>query len=52
MTMRKQMLRAKYWFPDMNKMTERVVENCYECQLTGKQHRQEPVKMTQIPEKT
>ena len=32
-------------------MTERVVENCYECQLTTKQHRQEPVKMTQIPEK-
>ena len=51
MTKTKQMLREKYWFPDMNKMTERVVENCYECQLTTKQHRQEPVKMTQIPEK-
>ena len=34
------------------KMTERDVENCYECQLTTKQHRQAPVKMTQIPEKT
>ena len=32
-------------------MTERVVENCYESQLTTKQHRQEPVKITQIPEK-
>ena len=32
-------------------MTERVFKNCYECQLTTKQHRQEPVKMTQIPEK-
>ena len=41
-----QMLREKYWFPDMNKMTKRVVENCYECQLTTKQYRQEPVKMT------
>ena len=51
MTKTKQMLREKYWFPEMNKMTERVVENCYECQLTTKQHRQEPVKMTQIPEK-
>ena len=51
MTKTKQMLREKYWFPEMNKMTERVVENCYECQLTIKQHRQEPVKMTQIPEK-
>ena len=52
MTKTKQMLREKYWFPEMNKMSERVVENCYECQLTTKQHRQEPVKMTQIPEKT
>ena len=51
MTKTKQMLREKYWFPEMNKMSERVVENCYECQLTTKQHRQEPVKMTQIPEK-
>ena len=51
MTVRKHMLRAKYWFPNMNLMTERVVENCYECQLTTKQHRQEPVKMTKIPEK-
>ena len=51
MTKTKQMLREKYWFPEMNKMTERVVKNCYECHLTTKQHRQEPVKMTQIPEK-
>ena len=51
MTKTKQMLREKYWFPDMNKMTKRVVENCYECQLTTKQYRKEPVKMTQIPEK-
>ena len=51
MTETKQMLREKYWFPDMNKMTENVVEKCYECQLTTKQHRQEPVKMTNIPEK-
>ena len=51
MTKTKQMLREKYWFPDMNKMTENVVEKCYECQLTTKQHRQEPVKMTNIPEK-
>ena len=35
----------------MNKMTENVAEKCYECQLTTKQHRQEPVKMTNIPEK-
>ena len=51
MTKTKQMLREKYWFPEMNKMTENVIGNCYECQLTTKQHIQEPVKMTEIPEK-
>ena len=33
-------------------MTERIVETCYECQITTKQRRQKPVKMTEIPEKT
>ena len=51
MSKTKQMLREKYWFPEMNTMTENVVEKCYECQLTTKQHRQEPIKMTEIPEK-
>ena len=34
-------------------MTEDIVGKCYECQLTctTKQHRQEPIKMTNIPEK-
>lgn len=35
----------------MNKMTEGIVGQCYECQLTTKQHMQEPVKMSKIPEK-
>ena len=51
MTKTKQMLREKYWFPELNKMTEDIVGKCYECQLTTKQHRQEPIKMTNIPEK-
>ena len=51
MTKTKQMLREKYWFPEMNKMTEGIVGQCYECQLTTKQHRQEPVKMSKILEK-
>ena len=51
MSKTKQMLREKYWFPEMNTMTENVVEKCYECQLTTKQHRQEPIKMTEVPEK-
>ena len=44
-------VKEKYWFPELNKMTERIVGQCYECQLTTKQHRQEPVKMSKIPEK-
>ena len=51
MTKTKQMLREKYGFPELNKMTEDIVGKCYECQLTTKQHRQEPIKMTNIPEK-
>ena len=51
MTKTKQMLRQKYWFPEMNKMVEQLVGQCYECQVTTREHRQEPLKMTEIPEK-
>ena len=51
MTKTKQMLREKYWFPSMNRLVENIIGRCYECQLTTKQHRQEPVKITEIPEK-
>ena len=51
MTKTKQILRQKYWFPEMNKMVEQLVGQCYECQVTTREHRQEPLKMTEIPEK-
>ena len=51
MTKTKQMLRQKYWFPEMNKMIEQTVGQCYECQVTTKDHRKEPLRMTEIPEK-
>lgn len=51
MTKTKQMLRDKYWFPELTRYTEEVVGQCYECQVTTKQHHQEPVKMTMIPKK-
>ena len=51
MTKTKQMLRAKYWFPTMNNMVEQIIGQCYECQVTTKQHRQEPIKVTDIPKK-
>ena len=51
MSKTKQMLRQNYWFPEMNKMVEQEVGQCYECQVATKQYRQEPLKMTEIPEK-
>lgn len=51
MTKTKQMLREKYWLPSMNSMVNQIIGQCYECQLTTKQHRQEPVKVTDIPKK-
>jgi transposase InsO family protein len=50
MTKTKQMLREKYWFPAMNYMVEEMIKQCFECQVTTKQQRQEPMKMTEIPE--
>ena len=51
MTKTKQMLREKYWFPRMDMMIEDLIGKCYECQVTTKEHRNEPLKMTNIPEK-
>ena len=48
-TKTKQMLRAKYWFPKMNQLTEDILAQCFECRVTTKDHRQEPPKMTTIP---
>lgn len=45
------MLREKYWFPSMNDIVEQIICQCYECQVTTKQRRQEPVKVTDIPKK-
>ena len=51
MSKTKRMLREKYWFPKMNNIVESIVGQCFECQVTTKQNRKEPVKMTVIPEK-
>ena len=51
MTKTKRMLREKYWFPTMNSMVEQIIGQCYACQVTTKQHRQEPIKMSPIPKK-
>ena len=48
-TKTKQMLRNKYWFPTMDTMTETILKQCSECQVTTKENRQEPVKSSEIP---
>ena len=50
MTRTKQMLRAKYWFPGLNSMVEETVTKCVQCQIVTPEHRQEPVKPSEIPE--
>ena len=50
MTKTKQMLREKYWFPTMNYMVEEMIKQCFECQVTTKRQRQEPLRMTEIPQ--
>ena len=49
-TKTKQMIRAKYWFPNMNTLIDQMIGQCYECQVTTKQHREEPIKPTVIPQ--
>ena len=49
-TKTKQMMREKYWFPDLNRMVESIAGQCFECHVTAKQNRPEPVKVQPIPE--
>ncbi|KAL9987152.1 hypothetical protein ACROYT_G001409 [Oculina patagonica] len=48
-TKTKQMLREKYWFPLMNSMINTAIDQCYECQVATKENREEPIKVTNIP---
>ncbi|KAK3752978.1 hypothetical protein QZH41_005134 [Actinostola sp. cb2023] len=48
-TKTKQMLREKYWFPSMNNLVEQIIGQCFECQVTVKDQRKEPVKASTIP---
>ena len=49
-TKTKQMLQAKYWFPNMNAMIDQMIGHCYDCQVTTKNHREEPIKPSVNPE--
>ena len=48
-TKTKQILREKYWFPLMNSMIDTAIDQCYECQVATKGNREEPIKVTNIP---
>lgn len=48
-TKTKHMLREKYWFPLMNSMIDTAIDQCYECQVATKGNREEPIKVTNIP---
>lgn len=48
-TKTKQMLRDKYWFPLMNQLIDTAIDQCYECQVATKGNREEPIKVTSIP---
>jgi len=45
----KEMLRRKYWFPEMNSLIESVCGQCFDCQTATRSNRSEPVKVTEIP---
>lgn len=47
----KQMLRERYWFPGMSQTISEIIDQCFDCKISNKQHREEPVKIMKIPEK-
>ena len=50
-TKTKKMLQEKYWFPIINSMIDTAIEKCYNCQVARKSHKEEPIKITGIPNK-
>ena len=46
----KKLLRAKVWFPGMDAMMERKVNNCIACQATTYQPTRDPLKPTELPD--
>ena len=43
-------LRAKVWWPNMDKQVEQFVRACHPCQLVGPRSRTEPIRSTTLPE--
>ena len=47
----KQLLRSAVWFPVMDRMTEDIVRSCPPCQAATQQKPNEPLQMTELPER-
>ena len=44
-------VRTKYWFPGMNSIIDELIGGCCECQVTTRQHTEQPIKPSVIPDK-
>ena len=47
----KQLLREKFWFPQMNNMVENTLAQCIPCLASTPSNNTEPLKMTKLPSK-
>ena len=48
-TKTKQLLREKYWFPELSSLVEETTGCCYECQVVTDSRVKEPTKTVQTP---
>ena len=48
-TKTKQLLRQKYWFPELSSLVEETIGHCYECQVVTDSRVKEPTKTVQMP---
>ena len=48
-TKTKQLLRQKYWFPELSSLVEETIGRCYECQVVTDSRVKEPTKIVQMP---
>ena len=49
LTKTKQLLREKIWFPGIDGLTKKLLDNCLACKATTIQHPFEPLRMTELP---
>ena len=50
LTKTKQLLREKIWFPGIDGLTKKLIDNCLACQATVVQQPFEPLRMTKLPQ--